>query len=484
MPPTSPTVLAANSVVDHPSSPNEGGFIGETYSIVLAMGEAADAIPVWGTSPGHRDVLLRAFWPTEPMFSSALYSTVARYASFGWTLKGPPLTTAATQRLLHGAEFGQGWIPFVAKVLTDLYTQDNGAFIEVVRAGTSPSSPPVGVNHLDSARCYRTGVPEEPVIYYDRKGKGHRMKWYQIIPLAEFPSPKEEHNGMQYCALTRCLRAAQIMKDIQIYKREKVSGRFEKAIHLVSGMPTRMIEDALKKHRENANAQGQMRYIMPMILGTINPTSTVSHAQIDLASLPDNFDEETAMQWYITNMAMAFGTDYGDFAPSPGRGIGSGTEAKVSHVKSRGKGPAMFMRTLEHAFNFRGVMPSTVRFTFGEQDAAEQFDNLAAMKERAVWLDMLVKSNIITREVARQILTDTGDLDPRYLEMMRESDATQEVELAASVPPLPDTPIKPGEPGPNEPATPAKAPDGAGQRNNNLEEIPPTQSTKRPAVTI
>ena len=476
--PIDPSQLSNGSVVDHPTRPNEGGFFGETYSITLAMADAADTVPAWGNTPGLRDQFLRAFWPTEPMFASALYSTVARYAAFGWTLKGPPLTTAAVQRLLHSAEFGEGWIPFISKVLIDLFTQDNGAFIEVVRNGPQPASPPVGLNHLDSAHCVRTGIPETPVIYYDRRGRGHLMKWFQVIPLAEFPSPRQEHNGMQYCALTRCLRAAQIMRDILVYKREKVSGRFEKAIHLVSGMPTRMIEDALQKHRQTADSMGQMRFVMPAIIGTLDPNATVSHAQIDLASLPDNFNEDLAMQWYVTNLALAFGTDYGDFAPAPGRGIGSGTEAKTSHVKSRGKGAAAFMGILGQVFNFRGVMPSSVRFEFGEQDLAQKFDEVAVSKERAVWLDLLIKSGTITTEVARQILVDTGDLDPRYLQMMQETDATGEVELVASLPPPPDTTVAPGEPGPKGPAGPKTQP------NDNLEKAPPTESTKRPAVTV
>ena len=477
MPTTDPTTLNG-SVVAHPTNPNQGGFIGETYSIILNMADAADSIPAWGTRPGARDQALRNFWPTEPMFASALYDTVGRYAAFGWTLKGPPLTSAAVQRILHSADFGAGWISFISKVLVDLYTQDNGAFIEVVRSGSSPNSPPVALNHLDSGFCYRTGIPETPVIYYDLNGKGHLMKWYQVIALAEFPSPNQRHNGMQYCALTRCLRAAQIMKDIQIYKREKVSGRFERAIHLVSGMPTKMIEDALTRHRNAADGQGLMRYVTPAIIGTLDPNATVGHAQIDLASLPDNYDAEQDMQWYVTNLAMAFGTDYADFAPSPGRGIGNGTEAKTAHVKSRGKGPAVFMRTLEHALNFRGVMPSTVRFSFGEQDLAEQFDNIAVRKERATWLDLLIRSGSITTEVARQILVDSGDLDPRYLEMMQETDATGEIEVEASIPAVLDTtPTWVGEAGPAAPAG------GTGQPNNNFQQSPVTQSTARPAVT-
>lgn len=473
------------SVIEQP--PN-GAFMGPqsisgvgAYSMVMSMADAADNLPAWGTRPALRDQMLREFWPTESMFASALYSTVSRYSSFGWSLTGPPLTTAAVQRILHTSEMGAGWIPFINKVLIDLYTQDNGAFIEVVRSGDSPSSPPVGLNHLDSGRCVRTGQPQNPVIYYDLYGKGHLLKWYQVIPLNEFPSPVEGAYGMQYCALTRCLRAAQIMREISIYKREKVSGRFTKAIHLVSGMPTRMITDAVTTHQNAADSAGQLRYLLPVIIGTLDPTAHVTHAQIDMASLPDNFDEETAMHWYVVNLANAFGTDFQDFAPMPGKGIGSGTETQTAHLKSRSKGAALFMRTVEHVFNFQGVMPSTVTFAFGEQDLAEEHDKVVVKKERALWLQILVLSGAITTEVARQILADSGDIDPRYLEMMREHDATGEVQLTASLPPLPDAPIAPGEPGPDAPPSPVGA--GGAPPNSNGKNGPPTVDTKRPAVT-
>lgn len=485
MPPTTPGELANGSVVVHPKDPALGmGLMGDTYGLITALAGAADTMPAWGVNGGTaaRDAALTAFWPTEPMFASALYTIVGRYASFGWTLKGPPLTTAAVQRLLHSAQYGEGWMSFCMRVLVDLFTQDNGAFIEIVRAGDSPSAAPIGINHLDSSRCYRTGVPQTPVIYYDDYGKGHRMQWYQIIPMAEFPSPRERHRGMQYCALTRVLKAAQIMREIETMKHEKASGRFTSSVHLVSGMPTRMIEDAMKTHNSGADAQGLTRYITPLIIGTLDPTATIGHAQIDMKTLPDGFNETEALTWYVTNLAMAFGTDYSDFAPSPGRNIGSGSEARTAHVKSRGKGAAVFMTTLQQVFNFRGVMPSTVTFQFGEQDLAEEFDRLAVKEKRASWIDILVARNVITRQVARQMLVDAGDMDPRYLKMMGEEDATGEVELEASLPPAPDKPVKKGEPAPNEdPVKPG--PPTVTTRNNDIQEQPQTTATKRPAIT-
>lgn len=451
------------------------------YSMVLQFADAGDTIPPWGTQPGARDRMLRAFWPNEPFFASALYGTVARYAAFGWSLDGGPRSVRAMQTILHGAEHGAGWIPLITKVLIDLYTQDNGAFIEVVRSDASPSSPVVELNHLDSGRCVRTGKWENPVTYYDLEGKGHLMPFYSVIPLTEMPSPNENMRGVQYCALTRCLKAAQIMREIQTYQREKVSGRFTKQIHLVSGIPTRMIEDAIRTHDQAANNQGLTRYIQPVVLGSLDPNAKVDSATLDLASLPDGFDQEVFMHWYVTQVALAFGSDFLDFAPLPGRATAPGTQAGISHAASRGKGAALFMRTLEHALNWHGVMPTNVHFSFGEQDNGAAYEKMLLMKEYALTLQILIEAGVITPQVARQLMADRDLLDQAYVELMGDSNVTDTITQPGSIPAetLPIG-IPTGDPGPKEP--PGSAPPTPLDANSNHLQTKPASATKRPAV--
>lgn len=392
--------------------------------LVIRLSTVADDITPWSAHPKVRDGELRRFWPTEPLLASAIYSTAARYAAFGWTLTGPPRTVGVVQRLLHGVEFGRGWIPFISKVIIDLFTQDNGAFIEVVRADNTETSPVLSLNHLDANRCVRTGRRKVPVIYFDNQGNGHELKWFQVIDLVEMPSPIEEARGIQYCAVTRLLRAAQIMRDISIYKREKISGRFTRAIHLVSGVQRQTIINEMTRAREGADNQGLIRYMEPVIIGSLDPTANVSVATIELASLPDGFDAESELRWYVNQLALAFGTDYQDFAPLPGGNLGTAQQSQTLHLKSRGKGPKLFMSLLEHIFNFHGILPNTVTFTFGDQDIAEDMEHVELRKMRAQERDVRIKNGEITPQVARQIAVDDGDLDVKYLEMLNESDVT------------------------------------------------------------
>lgn len=414
-----------DSVVWHPSFEET-----PRASLVIELATTADDITPWGSNPWQRDRELRAFWPTEPFLASAVYSIVARNAAFSWRLDGPPRTVKAVHSMLHEADSGKGWLDFIIKLTIDLFTCDNGAFIEVVKAGEDEGSPVVGINHLDSGRCRRTGVLDWPVVYTDRRGQEHKLRPWQVITVEDFPSPIETYNSAQICTVSRILRMAQLLRDISIHMREKASGANPKAIHLVANIDRRMLEDALKDHRNFQVQQGYLRYVKPLILSTFDPSHPVSHEQIDIASLPDGFNFEEMMRWYITVLAMAFGADYQDFAPMPARGLGTSTQSLVLHMKSRGKGPALFMKNLEHKFNFYGVMPRNVTFRYDEQDIAEDMEMAEVRRVRAETHRLYVDAGILTPEAARQQMLDQGDLDSELFDRMQtEPDVTIDVSL-------------------------------------------------------
>lgn len=411
------------SVVEEPKG---DGYIQGDYVINLAT--VADDIPVWGSMPAFRDRKLREFWTTEPILASAIFTTVSRYVAFGWSLSGPDRQVNIVDSVLHGSEFGRGWECMMIKVLTDMFSQDNGAWIEIIRTEDDPRAPCVSLKHMDTSRCVRTGRAEDPVIYYDFDGRGHRMKYYQIIELTDMPSPLDFARGMQVCAVSRCLRAAQLIRDMLTYMREKMSGRFHRAVHLVGGVQMKTITDALATNQFAMDNQGLTRFAVPVIIAALDPTKSVSHEQIDLASLPDGFKFDEHMKWYINQLALAFGSDYQDFAPLPGGNLGSAQQSETLHMKSRGKGPRLFMSMLEHKLNYQGVMPKSVKFTFGDQDVAEDMQHARLRLNRAQQLEILMRSFIIDDSVARQILADYGDLDPKYLAQLGDVDLTPDID--------------------------------------------------------
>lgn len=426
--------IKRQSVRESPQSMDVSGGSAED-SLVLQLSTVADNILPWGRAPRMRDIQLRAFWPTEPILASAVYSICIRNAAFRWTLEGPEATVEAVQDMLHMSELGDGWQSLITKICIDLFTQDNGAFLEIIRETDSEDSPIIGLAHLDASRCVRTGLPDIPVIYADRQHVRHKLKPYQVVALAEFPSAVETMNGMQLCAVSRVLRAAQLLRDISVFEREKVAGYNPNAIWLVSGVSSQAISDAVSSHKQVQIEKGMTRYVIPAIVASLDPNATVTSERLDLKSLPDGFDKEEAMRWYINQLALGFGADYQDFAPLPGRNLGSSTQSMILHEKSRGRGPAFFMTMIEQAFNFKGIMPTNVTFRYDEPDTMADLDKAELEKAVSEWVSEQVEAGVITEQGGRQILLDKGIIsDELFNQMSEDGDLTTDVVATADVP--------------------------------------------------
>ena len=406
------------SVVDFPSQDEvkQG-----PAPFILSFASFADTIEAWGRNIKLRDKQLREFFPTESMLASAVYSTSIRNASFDWEIVGadpskpkPKNTIAAVTRMLRNFDRGRGWVRGIVKTFVDLYTQDNGAFWEVIRSDDKPDAPVLNIAPLDAGRCRRTGNPLIPVIYTDRRGREHLLKWYQVVTLEEFPVSIENLYNIQICAVSRALRAAQILRDVAIYKHEKVSGQNTRAISFVSGVSRAELEEALELTAAHNENKGFVRYSQPVVIPGVDPTNPVSVATIDIASLPDGYDEETTYKWYLAQLALAFGVDYQEFAPLPGGALGSGHQAEILHLKTRGKGPAMIMALLEHVINFSGIIPANVRFTFKQADVRAESEKAEARFLRGKDRALRLNAGELDAEAAMQLAVQDGDL-PEYM---------------------------------------------------------------------
>src|SRR4030042_4386514 len=219
------------SVVVKPSSEESpwGGF-------VFSLASIADDMIQWGSDVKGRDILLRTFWPSESILASALYAVATRNAAFSWALDGPPLTVDMAQEMLLNANDGAGWLDFVMTWSLDYLTQDNGSHVEIVRMTESADSPCVGINHLDSKLCRRTGVRDWPIIYTDRNNVEHKMAPHQVYSCADMVSPIETLNGVGFCSVSRILGSAQLARDIVIHYREKLSGADPKRLYIVGNV--------------------------------------------------------------------------------------------------------------------------------------------------------------------------------------------------------------------------------------------------------
>ena len=159
-----------------------------------------------------------------------------------------------------------------------------------------------------------------------------------------------------------------------------------------------------------------------LIIGSVDPTAHVDVATIMLAALPDGFDYETFMRWYVNQLALAFGNDYQEYAPLPGGNLGTSQQSQTLHLKSRAKGPRLFMKIIERAMNFTGVLPRNVKFVYGDQDITEDMDRTKLATMRAEERAIRIKSGEIDVRVARELAVAAGDLDEEYLTELETAD--------------------------------------------------------------
>jgi hypothetical protein len=396
------------------------------HRFIWMLASAYDDTVPWSITPQARDKQLREFITVESMLGSTVYAVSARNANFAWEVipddpLGPSYKNTIQQitRVLQNSNRGKGWINLLLNTCVDFYSQDNGAFWELIRIRDEPTAPVINIAHLDAQQCTRTGDPRTPVIYQDKNGIFHALKYYEVQTLEDMPMPVEGGYGTQLCAVSRALMAARILRDIAVYEREKVSGQFNKEIAIVSGVAQQELQDAMALTHEQMLNAGLTRYAQSAIVSGIDPSHPVSVARIPLATLPDSFDKDSTMKWYIAQLAMAFGIDYQELAPLPGGNLGTSQQSMVLHMKTQGKGPALFMSLVENVLN-NGILPKVVKFKFKEHDLKTEMDRADAAFTRSKDRSLRVKSGELDTKAAIDLAVQQGDLPAYMAKQMQE----------------------------------------------------------------
>jgi len=214
-----------------------------------------------------------------------------------------------------------------------------------------------------------------------------------------------------------------VIRNITLYKEEKTGGRFTRAAHILLGVTQDQINDALEKMTARADASGLLRYMQPLVVAARDPEARLDLKTLELASLPDGFDEEKTFKQYIAIIAMAFLSDYQDFAPLPGGNLGTSAQSEILHLKTRGKGPALFRKLVTHMLNHK-ILPKAVEFEFEEQDIGAEEDEAKVRKLRAETRAIQIKSEELTPEAARQLAVDIGDIPQELFEKLGGEDVT------------------------------------------------------------
>ncbi len=373
--------------------------------------------PWWSTT---RDIDLRALWKKVDYLSGAVYAVESFMTTIPFRIEARDkairahndMATKFQVMLENGSEFGQGWENFYSKWVEDLFTQDNGSYFEIIGAG-DPTGPilgmPVGIKHMDASKCQRTGNPEFPVIYTSRKGSIHKMHYTRIAISSQMPSPVEDMYGVGFCAVSRVINIAINLYDILIYKQEKLGSRPARNLMITQGgLDPETLREAFAVSNEAMDSMNLSRFSKSIVVGSSDhPEANIS--QIDIASLPDGFDERTSTELGVAAIALGFGIDARELFPALSSGA-TKADALLSHVKSRGKAKGQTLEETKRIFEQK-VLPPTLQMIFDFQDDVQdqQVADLKKVRSERHQIDLTAET-IDVRTAREQMLTD-GDID-------------------------------------------------------------------------
>lgn len=310
----------------------------------------------------------------------------------------------------RGNTASTGWGFGFGAFVEDLHTQDNGAIFAIEGPGKADRElvgAPVKLIHLDAARCQRTGHREYPIIYNDISGKRYKLHHTRIVSMVSMASPIQEMFGVGFSAVSRCINNGQILADISRYKQEKLGSRPRRALIVAEGATQKEVEaiaSQLGLSSEAMSNMGLSRYSLIPVVGSKGPLSL-----LDLASLPDGFDELQSTQLSIAAIALAFGVDMRQLAFAFGVAGQTKADAEVQHLKMQGKGPGAILREVERQFNAK-VLPPHLYLEFDHQDDGQDERVASINKIRAEGRNTYISAKIIDTRTARQQMLETGEL--------------------------------------------------------------------------
>ena len=373
--PTLQQLAQAHSVQDLPDANN-----GALLSLFPFNGYLRGALlPPYATQ--ERERKLRDYDRNDyvALWSGAVSGLCNRWSSTSYEIKGDEAIAPHFQNVAQNAQFGMGWSHLVKLIGRDYLRQDRGAFIEIIGAG-DPNEPITGavygIAHLDSLRCYPTGDPEFPVIYFSREGKMHQMHYTRVYQLMDMPDGDELYPGYGRCALSRAITIVQRELLVNKYIELNLDDKPAPGIVVVKGVGQKEFEAAYQQYQQQQRANaapdwGRQLFLFSLLSGDIAPEINVTQ----FATAPEKFDFQQYTEINVNALALALGVDKLDLWEITSSGLGSGAQSEVMASKSKGRTYGDFLAQLARFMN--DIFPDGVDFEFKPQDAQDDKDTAA-----------------------------------------------------------------------------------------------------------
>ena len=399
------------------------------------MAQSGELAPRWWSH--GRDEYLFAFAMRSNYFASAQYKVASKLTAIAPRVlpRNPnikqhqALAAEYQKKLIEASDFGQGWQSLFSKSLFDYFSQDNGAFIEVIGAGRKDGpivGPAMGLAALDASRCSRTGNWEYPVVYQANNAK-YKLHWTRVIAIANNPPNRANKNGVGFCWLSRCLDISQSLLDMIIYKQEKLGSRPLRQMLIGRGISASQIAGAIKMAESSMDNQGLNVYSKSVVIGSTNTEIDVEIK--DLASVPDGFDFQTDLELGMFAIALAGGIPPRDIWPATTTGA-TKADAMFQHIG----GSAGYSTILDNFANAIGGNPNTptslysrflppsLKMIFDFVDDSQDEMSAVIAKTRSESRERDIAGGVITVRVARQQMVENSELSVQQFDSLELSD--------------------------------------------------------------
>ncbi len=364
-----------------------------------------------------RDVTLLSTPQFEGQWANALNIAVTKIAGWDWEIESSiPLRRKRTQQILQQSTAGifSGWVPFLSAHLRS-FLLCGRAVVEIERESSAYSSRIKALHHLNPLRCQFTDDPKTPVLYYDKQGKIHELKYYECMIFADSVDPTIGEFDMTDSAGIRAYQSVALLAAIGKYLYEKVTGIRPLELVFIQGITNTTLTDAAKSSQADRERSGAMMY-MGVAAQAVPGDIPIQKVSIPLAGLPDRFDPQSLRDDAYIKYANATGLDVNDIDPrlAVRNQLGSGAQAIILNEKSKGRGLIAWKKQWIHNLNF-WVTDSATKFAFSEQTPDDDLKAAQLTKQRVENMKLMVESGLITADQARNLLVDTGDLPREFI---------------------------------------------------------------------
>ena len=388
------------------------GPIGLLSSIPGLAQHGQFALPPPGTV--RRDQLLAMTPYFESLWSAVLFKLISKKVAQGFRIED---ADDSARRIKQAQalilSYDGGYATGLQRGLRDYLTTNIGMVIEKARQSSARGSKIVGLYHLDALRCWPTGDPAKPLVYWSYYGGYHLLDAEDVIRITDSPSPRVELRGYGQCASDRAWETILKMAAIKVYFLEKITGTRNLAIHIVNGISDQQLRDALNTSEDDREARGFVLYkgstIIPMLKSEAPTVVT-----IPLAEIPDGFDVENERKDARREYAFCAGANVDEYVERPA-GLNSGLSAQIADEAASGQGLAAFDKQLELALSHT-VLPGSTTFYMGSgDDWRDQKAKADAQAARATMLKTYVDAGALSPLQMLNAAVDAGDLDAAFL---------------------------------------------------------------------